>query len=171
MTRYKKVGVSFSISTDLRDEQRRIERGGAGPERRLHTTSKLKNAGVFVSAAVSSLMPYSEQFPRELLDCAHHVSVQLLRTAGFASSTPQGVVDRIYRETPMYRQLDRALARQLEALDGAELASWGIGSKGFIGAFLAARRFYGSAPALTEISGQSTLPMILADIDPDQRMR
>ena len=67
MARYKKVGVSFSISTDLRDEQRRIECGGAGPERRLHTMSKLKDAGVFVSAAVSPLMPYSEQFPRELL--------------------------------------------------------------------------------------------------------
>ena len=31
----KKVAVSFSIATDLKEEQRRIERGGLSPERRL----------------------------------------------------------------------------------------------------------------------------------------
>ena len=73
-----KVGVSFSIATDIREEQRRIERGGLSPEHRLKLMRDLKRAGIFVSAAASPLMPYSDEFPARLVDCAHHASIQLL---------------------------------------------------------------------------------------------
>ena len=57
-------------------------------------------------------------------------------------------------------------SRQLEDLDSAGLASWGVGSKGLIVAFLAAWRYYGSESALTIKSVQSTLPITLPDLDP-----
>jgi hypothetical protein len=48
----------------------------------------------------------------------------------------------MHREIPHYRDLDRKLAGEIEAVDGAEGFSWGMNNKGFIGAFLAAGRFY-----------------------------
>jgi hypothetical protein len=48
----------------------------------------------------------------------------------------------MHRETPHYRELDSKLAEEIEAVNGADGFSWGIANKGFIGAFLAARRFY-----------------------------
>jgi hypothetical protein len=48
----------------------------------------------------------------------------------------------MHSEIPHYRELDRKLAEEIDALEGSEDFSWGINNKGFIGAFLAARRFY-----------------------------
>ena len=143
MAEKRKVGVSFSVGTDIKEEQRRIERGGLSPERRLRIMADLKSAGVFVSAAVSPLMPYSDEFPRHLLECAHHASIQLLRSIGFGSTTPKNVLTEVQGSIRHYRDLDRRLVEQLSGLPGAARFSWGIGNKGFTGAFLAARRFYG----------------------------
>ena len=139
-----KVGVSFSIATDIQTEQRKIERGGISPERRLRIMKVLKSAGVFVSAAVSPLMPYGADFPRRILESAHHASIQLLRSTGFGSTTPRQVLSDVYRSVPDYQRLDRELARELRVLDTDRDLSWGIGNKGFVGSFLAAKRFYGS---------------------------
>ena len=139
---HKKVGVSFSISTDLLDEQRRVERGGLTPEKRLEIMARLKDAGVFVSAAVAPLLPYSPDFARKLVACCHHASIQVLHLTGSGAATPKPLLNQLQREIPQYRALDRKLAEEIEALDGADDFSWGINNKGFIGAFLAARRFY-----------------------------
>ena len=144
MGRHGKVGVSFSIGTDIQPEQQRIERGGLSPERRLETMRTLKDAGIFVSAAISPLMPYSVEFPNRLLDSAHHASVQALRPSGFGSATPKPVLEEVYRSVPDYKQLDSKLVGQLRRLDTVRHFSWGIGNKGFIASFLAARRFYDS---------------------------
>jgi DNA repair photolyase len=142
LARRKKVGVSFSISTDLLAEQRRIERGGLPPEERLRIMARLKQAGVFVSAAVAPLMPYSPDFASKLVDSCHHASIQVLHLTGSGAATPKAVLDQMQREIPHYRELDRKLTQEIEAVDGAAGFSWGINNKGFIGAFLAARRFY-----------------------------
>ena len=142
LTKRKKVGVSFSISTDLLDEQRRIESGGLAPAERLRIMARLKSAGVFVSAAVAPLMPYSPDFARKLVDSCHHASIQVLHLTGSGAATPKDVLNQTHREIPHYRELDRKLADEIEAVPGAEQFSWGINNKGFIGAFLAARRFY-----------------------------
>jgi DNA repair photolyase len=142
LARRKKVGVSFSISTDLLDQQRWIEAGGLLPEERLRIIGRLKAAGVFVSAAVAPLMPYSPDFARKLVESCHHASIQVLHLTGSGAATPKAVLEQTHRELPNYRDLDRKLADEIEALDGAETLSWGINNKGFIGAFLAARRFY-----------------------------
>ena len=142
LARRKKVGVSFSISTDLLDEQRRIERDGLIPEERLRIMARLKRAGVFVSAAVAPLMPYSPEFARKLVESSHHASIQVLHLTGSGAATPKAVLDQMQREIPNYRELDRKLADEIEAVDGAAGFSWGINNTGFIGAFLAARRFY-----------------------------
>ena len=105
--------------------------------------SRLKGAGVFVSAAVSPLMPFSPEFPRCLLDCAHHASIQTLRPSGLASATPKKVLDEILRSVAGYGQLEAKLAKDLQRLDVSGQFSWGVGNKGFIGAFLAAKRHYG----------------------------
>ena len=105
MANRKKVAVSFSVATDLKEEQRRIERGGLSPERRLRAMQKLKKAGIFVSAAASPLMPYSTEFAGRLLDCAHHASIQQLRPLGFGSTTPKAVLPEDcpiqYSESPV----------------------------------------------------------------------
>ena len=142
MARYKKIGVSFSVSTDILEEQRMIEHGGLAPEHRLRTMARLKEAGVFVSAAVSPLMPYSVEFPQRLLDCAHHASIQLLRPSGFGSSTPKGLLNNVERVVPRYRELDRKLIEEINMLKQSNVFAWGVGNKGFIGAFLAAKQFY-----------------------------
>jgi DNA repair photolyase len=142
LSRRKKVGVSFSISTDLLDEQRRIETGGLAPAERLRIMARLKAAGVFVSAAVAPLMPYSPDFARKLVDSCHHVSIQVLHRTGSGAATPKDILDQTHQEIPFYRELDRKLAEEIDAVDGADGFSWGINNKGFIGAFLAARRFY-----------------------------
>ena len=144
MGRRGKVAVSFSIGTDIQPEQQRIERGGLSPERRLETMRTLKDAGIFVSAAISPLMPYSVEFPNRLLDSAHHASVQALRPSGFGSATPKPVLEKVYRSVPDYKRLDTKLVGHLRRLDTVSHFSWGIGNKGFIGSFLAANRFYGS---------------------------
>ena len=143
MAKQKTAAVSFSIATDVRAEQLRIEHGGLSPERRLRTMERLKSAGIFVSAAVSPLMPYSDEFPRRLIDCAHHASIQTLRPSGFGSATPKHVLTEVGRTVPGYERLDDDLADDLRGLDTDEQFSWGVGNKGFMGAFLAARRFYG----------------------------
>ena len=163
MAERKKVGVSFSITTDIRDEQRKIERGGLRPELRLRAMRTLKNAGIFVSAAVSPLMPYSTEFARRLLKCANHASIQLLRPLGFGSTTPKDVLSEVYETIPGYRQLDVELVDQLKHLDTTTQFSWGVGNKGFMGAFLAANRFYG-LPASREYSAR----LALADRESDQ---
>jgi len=142
LARRKKVGVSFSISTDLLDEQRRIERGGLTPEKRFQIMARLKRAGVFVSAAAAPIMPYSPDFARKLVESCHHASIQVLHLTGSGAATPKPVLTLMHNEIPHYRELDRKLAEAIEAQDGAEDFSWGITNKGFIGAFLAARRFY-----------------------------
>jgi DNA repair photolyase len=142
LARRKKVGVSFSISTDLLAEQRRIEHGGLTPEKRLQIMARLKQAGVFVSAAVAPVMPYSPDFARKLVNSCHHASIQVLHLTGSGAATPKPVLTQMHREIPHYRELDRKLAEAIEAQDGAEDFSWGIANKGFIGAFLAARRYY-----------------------------
>jgi DNA repair photolyase len=142
LARRKKVGVSFSISTDLLDEQRRIERGGLTPEERLQIMARLKNAGVFVSAAVAPLMPYSPDFARKLVDSCHHASIQVLHLTGSGAATPKHVLNQMQSEIPQYRALDKKLAEEIENLEGSERFSFGIDNKGFIGAFLAGRRFY-----------------------------
>ena len=139
-----KVGVSFSIATDRRAEQRRIERGGLSPERRLATMEKLRSAGIFVSAAVSPVMPFSSEFSRLLVERANYASVQALRPSGFGSATPKRVLDEVQRAVPDYRRLEFQLVRGLERHGPSGRFSWGVGSKGFMGAFLAARRFYGA---------------------------
>jgi DNA repair photolyase len=142
LARRKKVGVSFSIATDLLDEQRRIERGGLIPQERLQIMARLKQAGVFVSAAVAPLMPYSPDFARKLVESCHHASIQVLHLTGSGAATPKLVLNQMHSEIPHYRELDRKLTEQIEALEGAERFSWGIANKGFIGAFLAGRRYY-----------------------------
>ena len=140
--KHKKVGVSFSISTDIPAQQRLLERGGLAPERRLNAMAKLKDAGVFVSAAVAPLMPYSKEFPKLLLECAHHASVQLLLPSGFGSSTPRDVLASTESTIPGYRKLERMLVDQIEEADHSKVFTWGVGNKGFVGAFLAAKQFY-----------------------------
>jgi DNA repair photolyase len=142
LARRKKVGVSFSISTDLLDQQRRIETGGLAPAERLRIMARLKDAGVFVSAAVAPLMPSSPDFARKLVAACHHASIQVLHSTGSGAATPKDVLTQTYREIPHYRDLERRLADEIEAVKGAEHFSWGLANKGFIGAFLAARRFY-----------------------------
>jgi ParB/RepB/Spo0J family partition protein len=142
LARRKKVGVSFSISTDLLDQQRRIERGGLTPEERLRIMARLKHAGVFVSAAVAPLMPASPDFARKLVECCHHASIQVLHLTGSGAATPRALLNQTQREIPHYRELDRKLTDEIEAVNGAAGFSWGMNNKGFIGAFLAARRFY-----------------------------
>jgi DNA repair photolyase len=143
LARRKKVGVSFSISTDILDQQRKIETGGLAPAERLRIMARLKSAGVFVSAAVAPLMPYSPDFARKLVDSCHHASIQVLHLTGSGAATPKDVLDQTQREIPHYRALESKLAEEIEAVDEHEDFSWGIANKGFIGAFLAARRFYG----------------------------
>jgi DNA repair photolyase len=142
LARRKKVGISFSISTDLLDEQRRIEAGGLAPAERLRIMARLKRAGVFVSAAVAPLMPYSPDFARKLVDSCHHASIQVLHSTGSGAATPKAVLDQIHNEIPHYKELDRKLADEIETVKGTEHTSWGIANKGFIGAFLAGRRYY-----------------------------
>jgi DNA repair photolyase len=142
LAKRKKVGVSFSISTDLLEEQRKIELGGLTPERRLEAMGRLKAAGVFVSAAVAPLMPFSPDFVRKLRDACHHAAIQVLHLTGSGAATPPDVLTQVHSEVPHYRELDSRLAEAIENLAGAEAFSWGINNKGFIGAFLAARRFY-----------------------------
>jgi DNA repair photolyase len=141
LARRKKVGVSFSISTDLLAQQQRIESGGLIPEERLAIMARLKSAGVFVSAAVAPVMPFSPDFARKLVDSCHHASIQGLHLTGAGAATPKVVLTQTHREIPHYRELDSKLADEIEAVDG-EAFSWGVNNKGFIGAFLAARRFY-----------------------------
>jgi DNA repair photolyase len=142
LARRKKVGVSFSIATDLLDQQRRIEAGGLTPEERLRIMARLKQVGVFVSAAVAPLMLYSPDFARKLVESCHHTSIQVLHQTGSGAATPKEVLAQMHKEIPQYRELERKLADEIEAVKGAEHFSWGIANKGFIGAFLAARRFY-----------------------------
>jgi ParB/RepB/Spo0J family partition protein len=142
LAKHKKVGVSFSISTDILTEQRRIERGGLTPAERLRIMARLKDAGVFVSAAVAPLMPYSPEFAKKLVDSCHHASVQVLHQTGSGAATPKDVLTQTQRDIPHYRDLDRKLADEIDAVDEHEAFSWGINNKGFIGAFLAARRYY-----------------------------
>jgi DNA repair photolyase len=153
LARRKKVGVSFSISTDLLDEQRRIERGGLPPAERLRIMARLKNAGIFVSAAVAPVMPYSPDFARKLVESCHHASIQVLHRTGSGAATPKPVLTEMHSEIPHYRELDRKLAEEIDALEGSEDFSWGIANKGFIGAFLAARRYY------EQSKGGNGLPM------------
>jgi DNA repair photolyase len=141
LARHKKVGVSFSISTDLLDEQRKIENGGLTPAERLEIMARLKDAGVFVSAAVAPLMPYSPDFARKLVESCHHASIQVLHLTGSGAATPKAVLTQTQREIPHYRALDSKLADEIQAVDGGDF-SWGLNNRGFIGAFLAARRFY-----------------------------
>ena len=150
MARIGKVGVSFSISTDLHDEQKRFERGGALPERRLEAMVRLKEAGVFVSAAVCPVMPYSSGFAARLQAVAHHVSVQPLRDVRFGAATPKAVLQDARSSVPD----DSGLVRDLVAEFDDPTFSWGVGNKGFVGAFLAARRFYG----VGEVQQQLELP-------------
>jgi ParB/RepB/Spo0J family partition protein len=142
LARRKKVGVSFSISTDLLTEQRKIETGGLAPAERLRIMARLKASGVFVSAAVAPLMPYSPEFAHKLVECCHHASIQVLHQTGSGAATPKVVLTQTQREIPHYRELERNLAEDIDAVKGAADFSWGIANKGFIGAFLAARRFY-----------------------------
>jgi DNA repair photolyase len=142
LARHRKVGVSFSISTDLLSQQRRVETGGLAPAERLRIMARLKRAGVFVSAAVAPLMPYSPDFARKLVESCHHASIQVLHQTGSGAATPKDVLTQTHREIPQYRELERKLADEIEAVKGAEDLSWGTANKGFIGAFLAARRFY-----------------------------
>jgi DNA repair photolyase len=142
LAKRKKVGVSFSISTDILAEQRRIETGGLAPAERLRIMARLKAAGVFVSAAVAPLMPYSPDFARKLVDSCHHAAIQVLHLTGAGAATPKPVLEQTQSEIPHYRELAGKLADEIDAVPGAEQFSWGINNKGFIGAFLAARRFY-----------------------------
>jgi DNA repair photolyase len=142
LARRKKVGVSFSISTDLLPAQRSIESGGLAPDERLRIMARLKQAGVFVSAAVAPVMPFSPDFASKLVESCHHASIQVLHLTGSGAATPKPVLNQMHSEIPHYRELDRKLAEEIDALAGAEDFSWGLNNKGFIGAFLAARRYY-----------------------------
>jgi DNA repair photolyase len=142
LARRKKVGVSFSIATDLLDEQRRIERGGLTPAERLRIMARLKQAGIFVSAAVAPLMPYSPDFARKLVESCHHASIQVLHLTGSGAATPKPLLTQLQREIPRYRDLEKRLADEIDNRAASADFSWGIANKGFIGAFLAARRFY-----------------------------
>jgi hypothetical protein len=68
----------------------------------------------------------------------------VLHLTGSGAATPKDILTQTQREIPHYRELDRTLAEEIDAVDGAREFSWGINNKGFIGAFLAARRFYDS---------------------------
>jgi DNA repair photolyase len=109
---------------------------------RLRIMARLKQAGVFVSAAVAPLMPYSPDFARKLVDSCHHASIQVLHLPGAGAATPKDVLDQTHTAIPHYRDLEKRLAEEIDNLVGAAGFSWGIANKGFIGAFLAARRFY-----------------------------
>jgi hypothetical protein len=87
-------------------------------------------------------MPYSSEFARKLVESCHHASIQVLHLTGSGAATPKDVLDQTHRDVPSYRDLDRKLADEIDAVDGAAQFSWGMNNKGFIGAFLAARRFY-----------------------------
>jgi len=125
LSRRKKVGVSFSISTDLLSQQRRIENGGLTPTERLAIMARLKQAGVFVSAAVAPLMPFSPDFAHKLVDSCHHASIQELHLTGSGAATFKDVLDQKHREIPHYRELERKLAEEIEALEDSEPFSWG----------------------------------------------
>ena len=101
MAKQKKAAVSFSIPTDIRKFQRRIEHGGSSPERRLRIMERLKTAGIFVSAGVSPLMPYSAEFAASLIECASrlHSGVTAL---GFRLGRPAARFDR---STPISARL------------------------------------------------------------------
>lgn len=137
------VGVSFSISTDLETEQRNIERGGLKPLRRLDVMRRLKEAGIFVSAAVSPLMPYSPEFAHRIMDVADHASIQQLKSSRVGASTPEYLLAKVRRADRYQCDLADPLADELSTTSATTGFAWGIGSKGFIGAFLAAKRFYG----------------------------
>lgn len=143
--RKRRVGVSFSISSDLLSEQRKIERGGITPDRRLLIMRRLKDEGIFVSAAISPLMPHSPDFAHRILDATNHASIQVLRSATIGATTPVGVREKVDASVAEYGSLAERLADQLLAADESGVFSWGIGNKGFIGAFLAAKRFYQAA--------------------------
>lgn len=133
-----KVGVSFSISTDLKEQQKRFEVGGALPEQRLQAMSRLKEAGVFVSAAVCPVLPHSGAFASRLQAAANHASVQPLRDVGFGATTPRAVLQQARRGPVSHENLSRDLVGQFDDPS----FSWGVGNKGFVGAFLAAQQFY-----------------------------
>ncbi len=139
----KKVGVSFSISTDLPEQQKKIECSGATPVERLEAIAKLKNAGIFVSAAVSPLMPFSPDFVQRLVVVSHHASIQLAKPSRPGATTPKDCLEKI-QTIEGYDKLDKSLSAQLMEKGKAIGYSWGINNKGFAGAFLAAKRFYES---------------------------
>jgi DNA repair photolyase len=145
MAKRGKAGVSFSISTDILGEQQRSERGGISPLRRMEVMEKLKSKSIFVTAAVCPIMPFSYEFPGRLLECSNHASVQILRPAGSGSSTPKEFLDDVHDNIPHYGELDLKLVEKFSAQDQNSGFSWGIGAKGFIGGFVAARRFYNPA--------------------------
>ena len=159
MARYCKVGVSFSVSTDILEEQRKIEQGGLTPEKRLEAMKKLKEAGIFVSAAVCPLMPFSAEFPRRIVECAHHASLQILGPSGFGSASPKQVLSEVYGAVPDYGELEQKLVEGFTALGENANFSWGVGSKGFVGGFLAARRFYDSPASGRTDSSQLELSL------------
>ncbi len=138
-----RVGVSFSIGTDILAEQRRIERGGLPPEQRLDILQQLKSLGIFVSAAIAPIMPFSPRFAERIVSACHHASMQGMRVAAVGSSTPGHVVESVLAETLDYRGLTSRFISDVESLHSGEGFSWGVGNKGFIGAFLAAKRYYG----------------------------
>ena len=146
MAQKGRVGVSFSISTDMAVSQRMIERGGLSPDRRLDIMGQLKAAGVFVSAAVSPIMPFSADFAERLRESANHASIQPLRITHFGATSPIAVLSKVRQSVADYETLPTRLTAQFGAQEGF---AWGIGNKGFIGAFLAARRHYGPQPDTT----------------------
>jgi hypothetical protein len=84
--------------------------------------ARLKSAGVFVSAAVAPLMLSSPDFARKLVDCCHHASIQVLHLTGSGAATPKVLLEQMQREIPRYRDLDKKLADEIEAVDGEEFS-------------------------------------------------
>jgi hypothetical protein len=66
----------------------------------------------------------------------------VLHLTDSGAAAPNAVLTQTQRDIPQYRELAGKLADEIEAVDGAVEFSWGMNNKGFIGAFLAGRRFY-----------------------------
>lgn len=137
-----RVGVSFSISTDLEVQQRKFERGGLSSPIRLGVMRRLRASGVFVSAAISPLLPYSSEFAHKIVDAADHASIQQLKSSRSGATTPGHVLDEVRNDPAHQRDLADRLSGELSIADATDRFAWGIDSKGFIGGFLAAKRFY-----------------------------
>ena len=81
-----------------------------------------------------------EVFDR-LVAMARTGKVQPLRDVGYGATTPKAILRDVRSSVPHHERLAQDL---VDGFDDPRF-SWGVGNKGFVGAFLAAQRFYGAS--------------------------